>query len=129
MPGAKSRACGFLWVGLVGVLACASVDPAAPLGSVANPVRAHTFLGEIEYLSRLRCPDGTRPHVQRYSSRRKGPYGNMLLAYRVRCIYLNQEQKVFVDSFHPDYAERQPVPGFTTANGPDPRQLFWMKIP
>jgi hypothetical protein len=49
------------------------------------------------------------------------------VGYRVRCIYLNTEVQVFLDSFHPDYAETDPIPGFATAGDPDPRQLFWMK--
>jgi hypothetical protein len=115
-------------LGLATLLGCASAsDPAPPLGSAANPVRAHTFLGEIEYLARLRCPDGTRPHTQRLRPPRVEAHGHRLVGYRVRCIYLNTEVQVFLDSFHPDYAETEAVGGFTTAGDPDPRQLFWMK--
>jgi hypothetical protein len=113
---------------LATLLGCASaVDPAPPLGSTGNPVRVHTFLGEIEYLSRLRCPDGTRPHAQRLRPPRVEAHGHRLVGYRVRCIYLNTEVKVFLDSFHPDFAETEPVSGFSVAGKPDPQQLFWMK--
>jgi hypothetical protein len=99
----------------------------APLGSRENPVRAYTYLGEREYLSRLRCIDGTTPHVQRLLGRENGPYGHPLIAYRVRCIYLNEEAVVHIDELHPDYVELRPVPGFTLGAEPDPRQLFWLE--
>ncbi len=111
---------------LLASLGCATQEP-APLGSPRNPVRAFTYLGEFEYLTRLRCADGTRPHFKRLENRRAGPYGRMLNGYRVRCIYLNAESKVYIDEFHPDYVELEPVPGFTMARGPDLRRLFWME--
>jgi hypothetical protein len=115
-------------LGLATLLGCASaVEPAPSLGSAGNPVRAHTFLGEIEYLARLRCPDGTRPHTQRLRPPRVQAHGHRLVGYRVRCIYLNAEAQVFLDPFHPDYAETEAIHGFVTAGDPDPRQLFWMK--
>jgi hypothetical protein len=115
-------------LGLATLLACVSApNQAPPLGSTGNPVRAHTFLGEIEYLARLRCPDGTRPHTQRLRPPRVEAHGHRLVAYRVRCIYLNTERQIFLDSFHPDYAEAEAVAGFEAAGDPDPRQLFWME--
>jgi len=105
---------------------CASVDPQAPLGSVSNPVRADTFVGEYEYFSRLRCTDGTRPHLQRLQRRPRGPYGRGLSGYRVRCIYLNEEQTVFFDSHHPDHVESVAVSGFSLASSSNRRPLLWL---
>ncbi len=116
-------------LGLAAFLGCAAsgLDAPPPLGSLENPVRAHTFLGEFEYLSRLRCPDGSKPHTQRLHHRPRGPYGNKLIGWRVRCIYSNAESRVFLDAFHPDHVETEPVPGFAIAGDPDPRRLFWMQ--
>ena len=97
------------------VAGCASFDPEAPLGSAANPVRAHGFRGEFEYFSTLRCPDGTRPHVQGLQHRPPGPQGRGLSVYRARCIYLNAEYEIHFDRFHPQYLETEPVAGFTLA--------------
>jgi hypothetical protein len=112
-----------LW--LAGSLACVSATPA--LGSPDNPVRAHSFLGELEYLARLRCPDESRPHARRLGHSERGPYGNMLIAYRVRCIYRNHESIVFFDAFHADFVETAAVPGFVLAGPPERSRLFWME--
>jgi hypothetical protein len=112
------------WIALAACLGCVAPER-TDLGSRANPVRAFTYLGEFEYLTRLRCPDGTRPHFQRLPNRRAGRDGRMLNGYRVRCIYLNAESEVFIDTFHPDYVELEPVPGFSLGRPPDRRRLFW----
>jgi hypothetical protein len=109
------------------ILGCASPSLDAPLGSPANPVRAATYLGEFEYLTRLECPDGTKPHLRRLPGRKKGPYGNQLVGYRVRCIYLNRETRVFIDSHHATYLEHEPVVGFGFSRPPDMRRLFWLQ--
>jgi hypothetical protein len=94
-------------------------------------VRADTFLGELEYLSRLRCPDDTQPHFQRLPGAAghglRGPYGNFVNGYRVRCIYLNTEYRVFIDPHHPHHAESAAVAGFVVAGPPDRRRLFWLE--
>jgi len=101
------------------------------LGSPRNPVRAHTVMGEVEYLSRLRCPDGTPPQFQGLTGTEahglRGPYGNFVNGYRVRCIYLNTEYRVFFDPHHPNYAEPAAVPGFVAASPPDRKRLFWFE--
>jgi hypothetical protein len=111
----------------VACLACAARPDGPPLGSAANPVRADTYLGELEYLSRLRCADGTQPHAQRVRPRRPGPYGHRVIGYRVRCVYLNVEQIVYIDELHPNHIELEPVPGFEVAGPPDRRRLFWQE--
>jgi hypothetical protein len=111
-------------------LACGTPARHGELGNPRNPVRAHTFLGELEYLSRLRCADGTRPHFQRLPGAAghslRGPYGNFVDGYRVRCIYLNTEYRVFIDPHHPRYAEPVAVTGFAAAP-PDRLRLFWFE--
>lgn len=123
------RARLFVDATLLALVACADPAPPSSLGSHANPVRADTFLGEFEYLTRLQCPDGTKPHFRRLPLRAKGPYGHMVNGYRVRCIYLNREVKVYLDPFHPRYVERDPVPGFSFSRPPDERRLFWLREP
>jgi hypothetical protein len=112
-------------------LACTALPPEGELGSRRNPVRAHTFLGELEYLARLRCADGTQPHFRRLPGAAghslRGPYGHFLDGYRVRCIYLNEERELFIDPHHPGYVEGAAVAGFTTAGPPDRRRLFWLE--
>jgi hypothetical protein len=112
-------------------LACGTPPREGDLGNPRNPVRAHSFLGELEYLSRLRCPDGTQPHFQRLSGTAgrglRAPCGHFVNGYRVRCIYLNLERRVFIDPHHPHYAEPVAVGGFTAAGPPDRRRLFWFE--
>ena len=112
-------------------LACGTPALRGGLGNARNPVRADTFLGELEYLGRLRCPDGSRPHVQRLPGAAgrslRGPYGNFVDGYRVRCIYANTEHRVFIDPHHPEYVEPTAVPGFAAAGPPDRRRLFWFE--
>src|SRR5688500_8399906 len=38
---------------------------ASPLGSKANPIRENMPQGQLAYLRRLRCPDGTKPAFDR----------------------------------------------------------------
>jgi hypothetical protein len=119
-----------LGASLLAALACAAPPAEPPLGSSLNPVRAATFLGEFEYLTRLQCPDGTRPHVKRLPTpRTKGPSGRMVNGYLVRCIYLNREARIYLDPYHPTHVEREPVPGFAFWRAPDPRRLFWLEQP
>ena len=86
---------------------------------------------DLEYLSRLRCPDGTRPHFQRLPGGAgrgpRRPYGHLLNGYRVRCIYLTVEQRVFVAPHHPDYPEPSAVAGFSVAGPADRKRLFWFE--
>ena len=85
-------------------------------------MRAYTFLGEFEYMNRLRCPDGSKPHFHRMGGRGPGPNG-----YRVRCIYLNRETSLYIDPHHEEYVEMEAPPGFTLGGPPDRRRLFWFE--
>lgn len=99
-------------------IACQS-DPSAPLGSLANPVRADAFRGELEYLGRLRCRDGSTPQTQGLSRRYSGSR-HLIQVFRVRCIYLNEESEVFFDAYHPGHIETRAVPGFTLSTAGTP---------
>lgn len=81
-----------------------------PLGSRTNPVRCDFPAGERAYLSRLRCPDGSRPSFNRTGSVGAGPYGNILDLYEVKCG--GQSYQVFMDMYFKGYVEKQAVPGF-----------------
>lgn len=122
---------GFLVMLAAAGFACGTPPLEGELGSRRNPVRAHSFLGELEYLSRLRCADGTQPHFQRLPGAAghslRGPYGNFVNGYRVRCIYLNAEHQLFIDPNHPGYVEPVPAAGFGVAGPPDRRRLFWLE--
>jgi hypothetical protein len=96
---------------VLGLLALACQSPLPPLGSTGNPVRAGGFTGELEYLGRLRCADGSTPQTQGLQ-RRRARSGHLIEGFRVRCIYLNEERFVFFDGDHPGYVETRPVPGF-----------------
>ena len=84
------------------------------LGSKGNPVRCSGPPGERAYLNRLRCLDGKAPTYFRIGSYGKGPYGNILDGYNVKC-----EEKdpvtIFMDMYH-NHVEKTPVPGFTIVN-------------
>ena len=41
--------------------------------------------------------------------------GPLVEAFRVRCIYLNEEVVVHFDAHHPEHVETRAVPGFTLA--------------
>jgi hypothetical protein len=100
---------------LVGVVAAAcQATPSAPVGTLENPVRADAFHGELEYLGRLRCRDGTAPQTQGIARRYSGS-GHLIRAFRVRCIYLNEEHVIFFDPHHPGHVDTRPVPGFALA--------------
>ena len=88
-------------------------------------MRASTFLGEFEYLTRLECPDGTKPHIQRLPLRERGAYGDMVNGYRLRCIYMNRETQVYIDPRH-EHVELEPVTGFGFSRPPDRARLFWL---
>lgn len=82
------------------------------LGTKTNPVRCEGPSGERQYLSRLRCSDGSRPAFSRIGSFGFGPYGNIIDGYRVKCEQ-SDEVTIFMDMYHEGYVEKQAVPGFT----------------
>lgn len=72
--------------------ACAHPDPAAPVGSPAKPIRCSGKPDELDYLARLRCPDGATPHWRRTSAG-----GTTRSLYRVSCTQLAWETTVHFD--------------------------------
>jgi len=84
-----------------------------PLGSQQNPVRVEGVDGEYRYLARLRCPEGKPPVVDRMGSAGDpSPYGSIMDIYDVVCDS-PPHYTIFIDMYHPDYAETAAVPGFT----------------
>jgi hypothetical protein len=82
-----------------------------PLGSKDNPIRENMPVGEIAYLSRLRCPGGETPAFERGGNVGTGVYRNIIDVYAVTCPGAAPVQ-VYMDMYH-DGPETRPVPGFT----------------
>lgn len=89
-----------------------SVDPAAPLGSRDNPVRADMPRGQQEFLLRLRCPEGDAPAYQRQGSVGPGPHGGILDLFELRCAS-GARHAIHIDMYHRGYRETGQLPGLT----------------
>jgi len=89
------------------------VPRGGPLGARGNPVRAAGPSGERAYLARLRCPDGQAPAFERVGSYGRGPHGNIIDGYEVRCGERGDSTLVFIDMYHEGYVERRAIPGYT----------------
>lgn len=85
----------------------------SPLGSKANPVRENMPAGQLAYLARLRCSDGSRPAAARQGNVGMGVYRNIVDLYRVVCPGADPVD-VYMDMYH-DGPELRPIPGFTIA--------------
>ncbi|HYI39271.1 MAG TPA: hypothetical protein VE053_03025 [Allosphingosinicella sp.] len=83
----------------------------SPLGSKANPVRENMPEGELDYLRRLRCADGSTPAADRKGNVGTGVYGNIIDHYAVTCTGAAAVD-VYMDMYH-DGPENRPLPGFT----------------
>ncbi|HEU0134057.1 MAG TPA: hypothetical protein VFR28_04470 [Allosphingosinicella sp.] len=83
----------------------------SPLGSKANPVRENMPQGQLSYLRRLRCGDGTAPAFERKGNVGLGVYGNIVDLYSVTCPGAASID-VYMDMYH-DGPEDRPLPGFT----------------
>ncbi|WP_194757196.1 hypothetical protein [Aliidiomarina indica] len=85
-----------------------------PLGSFENPVRAYMPRGQQEYLSRLRCRDGSRVSFRRTGNVGDGPYGSIVDVYQVACFVDNELEVtgIYMDMYHKDYVELRAVPNF-----------------
>lgn len=91
---------------------------AYPLGSRENPVRVEMPQGQRAYLARLRCSDVRAPDFVREGSVGVGPFGNIIDVYLVTCDGSDPAQtRIFMDMYHKNYAEQQPVAGFGMAGG------------
>ncbi len=97
------------------LMSCASASrveqQGRPLGTFENPVRCDMPRGERAYLNRLRCKDGATPIYERMGSYGRGPYGNILDGYEVKCG--DQGFEIFMDMYHTGFVETNTVPGFS----------------
>lgn len=85
-----------------------------PLGSEENPVRVNMPQGQRAYLSRLRCANGKKPEFERQGSVGAGPFGSIVDVYAVDCGKAAPGNvAVYMDMYHSDHDEKNPVPGFT----------------
>lgn len=87
-----------------------------PLGSAGNPIRCTMPAGERAYLNRLRCENGRKPRYERSGSVGLGPYGKVMDLYDVECfrrISSPKKFEIYMDMYHVDYHELEPVEGFT----------------
>lgn len=90
-----------------------------PLGSKENPVRVEMPQGQREYLSSLRCSDGSVPSFSRNGNLGMGIYMSMLDDYVVDCGSAAPGQvHVVMDMYFPAHKESRPVPGFTIEMAP-----------
>lgn len=90
----------------------------SPLGSKANPVRADEPQGQREYLSRLRCQDGSRPNYKRAGNVGPGVYGYIVDAYVVNCgDAAPGNTEIYMDMYHGGYVEQELVKGFYFEGG------------
>jgi hypothetical protein len=86
----------------------------SPLGSEQNPVRVNMPAGQRAYLSRLRCENNEKPKFERGGSVGAGPFGSIVDVYNVDCGgSAPGTVSVYLDMYHPQHQEKQPVPGFT----------------
>jgi len=91
---------------------------AQPLGSEENPVRVNMPQGQRAYLARLRCENGEAPAFRRVGNFGMGVYGRIIDGYQVRCQgSMPEEVMIFMDMYHPDHIENEPVAGFTIDGG------------
>ena len=88
----------------------AAVEASGPLGSRANPVRAHMSQGQRAYMRSLRCPDGSVPRFQRDGSAGGSPYGGITDVYSWSCPG-GEEGSVYIDMYHPGHVERRAPEG------------------
>ena len=87
-----------------------------PLGSWENPVRVYTVEGRRAYLSRLRCPDGSRPRFGRPTMSGAGIYGSLIEVNTADCVGRSRVHAIiYIDLDHPGRRETAAPAGFTLA--------------
>ena len=118
---------GAVWLPLllVSAAACVTLRESDPVGSVNNPVRVEGRAGEISYLSRLRCESGGAPHFYFQVHGPRGPYGNELDRFGLRCVFDNRSFQVWIDPDHPGHVEGRPVFGLRLAAGDETPSTLW----
>lgn len=100
------------------VAGCVTLRADEPLGSVSNPVRVDGRPGEFSYLGRLRCPSSHAPHFHFRDRGPRGPYGNGLDRFDLRCVMDNLDFVVWIDHDHPGTEEQRPIPGLGIVDPP-----------
>ncbi len=85
------------------------------LGENTNPICCDDPGGEKEYLNRIRDLSGKRPTFVRRGSVTNGPYGNALDKYLLTSPEA-PDREVYMDMYHRNYIEREPIPGYLIFN-------------
>ena len=88
------------------------------LGSWENPVKCDMPAGEIEYLERLRGPDGKPVRYLRTGNLGRGVHGNIVDRYVVQSEDGKVCKEVIMDMYYRGYRESRPVEGFSLAGQP-----------
>ncbi|WP_051882305.1 hypothetical protein [Parvularcula oceani] len=88
----------------------AAIEARGPLGSLANPVRAHMPQGQRSYMRSLRCPGGAAPESSRIGAAGPSPYGGITDVYEWSCPG-GAEGEVHIDMYHPDHVETRAPDG------------------
>jgi hypothetical protein len=83
-----------------------------PLGSAENPVRVGGPEGEIWYLGRLRCADGSSPRVGARTEGGAGAFGSLVASYQLTCAGA-APVTVVMDMYHAEHREDRAPAGFT----------------
>jgi hypothetical protein len=82
-----------------------------PLGTLANPIRVGGPEGEHAYLGRLRCPDGSTPHIGARGDGGVGGFGTVTGVYPVQCA--GAESRLVFDMYHEEHSEDRAPAGFS----------------
>lgn len=94
--------------------AIAAAAAVHPLGSAQNPVRVAGPAGARDYLTRLRCSDGSRPVQGPHGPGAVGAYGSLTEAYPLDCGAAAPGRVVLaLDLYHEEDAESRAPAGFT----------------
>jgi hypothetical protein len=84
---------------------------AHPLGTLENPVRVGGPEGELAYLARLRCADGSSPRVGSREEAGVDTFGSIARAYSLTCG--SSGARIVSDIYHEEHVEDRAPPGFT----------------
>jgi hypothetical protein len=91
----------------------AEAASAFPLGTIDNPVRAGGPEGERFYLARLRCADGSIPHVGAARPGGGGAFGSVVDLFAIDCGAAAPGRAVLlIDKYDEEHVEDRPPPGF-----------------
>jgi len=86
---------------------------AHPLGTIDNPVRAGGPEGERFYLGRLRCADGSIPHVGAARPGGVGAFGSVVDLFPLDCGAAAPGKSVLlIDKYDEEHVEDRAPPGF-----------------